>query len=1615
MSLACLRGVRPRFLRPLALFLSVLAVVLLGGHARALPPDPAARGLDLFVHVAPVAVPGGQLEVVVKAYGFPAVTEARPLAGAAVEAGWDPESLDGDAPPPSVHATTDAEGRARFVVEVPRGRPMKLSLLVGVRHGGHARVRAASVERSPAAGVELYTADTRVVPTSTISAWVRVVGSAGEPLAGSKVTVSLFEGGVARRSERLVTDLGGLVMARVPIPRIDEPVWSWTLRAELETVGVKAAELELTPREETPGTPTLGAAWDEPPNGARPGDRIPFRIRLRDATGQPVIDHAVRYWIGTRGTTPPATDKDWEKASTRATTDGGGEITGHRDAPTLVAAKGTSLILIARAVVEGHALEKKDEASIGVARASATLTPEAPALVPGVTQRLLLTVSDGRAAGVAGEFSVTGDGLATTVKTDDRGEAEVSWTAPAGIGASRNAGPCAGGVAAAVTVRPIRDLEALRGHGEPFQLCVPVDRDAEGIVRLTPNVARPGERVRIAVTRGAGAPAARAGRGSHSVVLRARDHAHAVTAWLEPQPDGTSAGDVTLPPGSPSGTWDVSVALPDGARASRVAGGELLVVPTVLSSLTAKRTGGRATPGGAVEIEAELTDGHGKGLAGTVSAVVLDAFGGGSADVTALDTRSRLCRTAGVVDDRCVAVLERAPETEALRRALFSHGARSSIKPLNDPGAHASTDLEKAFGDVLRSLEGAVFEAAKTPETLLDARRKEGGRWTFNPELFTIVTASMGEPPQTPGGEPLSLADLVTVDPQVTFDNVARRVTRLKLFRVLAAVRDVRIKQNLDPEEPVFKDPNALLRRLVRQNALTEDMLLDPWGGTIQFVRGAGVLPPFLGTVRGFELRAPGPDGVVGTGDDVRDPFERVVRSGSPYARAVKEDAIVDAKWDMVVSDETVRAWTALFDEWTGTQMGDSFGAGGMGLSGVGEGGGGRGEGIGLGSIGTIGHGGGRGSRGIESGDAYWSAPVRTDAAGRVRLTVPLGGAETTWKVALVGVPDGLSPASTTMDVASDLPLSVRAQAGARWVEGDTVVTRAFVRNRTDKPLRATIEASAEGAASVDGASRSVVDVPARGGRSVEVRVRAARPGAATLVLKADAPGVPGDVLRHTWEVIAAGEPRIFTRTAWAEGSRDLRIELDRGYRTEGAPRVVLERGYDDAVAAALDSLEPERQTSAHALLDAYDASLRIQRWATTRDTPRHRALAFIADGIGRRALGRYATYAAKDRSPREGSTSAPGLWAMNARWIALAKPPRAAREAGDKDAPDAICPPAWETVKAAWASSSALPDDDEVLEVEPAPGASVPPCWGAYVGGASRELFAEGDPEHVARALLAFAERPHRAAATAVLADRLRRLVKLDEDGDIDDKGALLDRSRRALVYAALLRTTRFGTPRAPEAALFGKLAVLRDAAGGYGSSTATLAVVRALLASQLDGKGESRVRVRAAGIDREISVPESGSVTLPLPAGALDVSLDVAGPGLVARFERPVLRLWSRPPPAQESPVSVDVTWPESAKAGGTAPLRLHVKHGKSEKVEIDVRVPLPPGVTLGAAVPGVAEVQGVLAVRLPVDRDGSVLEVPMRFGLGGKTTAPEATARISRSTSGVATSPARAVVVR
>lgn len=132
-----------------------------------------------------------------------------------------------------------------------------------------------------------------------------------------------------------------------------------------------------------------------------------------------------------------------------------------------------------------------------------------------------------------------------------------------------------------------------------------------------------------------------------------------------------------------------------------------------------------------------------------------------------------------------------------------------------------------------------------------------------------------------------------------------------------------------------------------------------------------------------------GPDGKIGTGDDIADPFTRVVKPGSPYAVAMGEDKIVDAKLDMRVADATVEAWSSLLTEFTGTRLsatGDGIG------SGHGRLGGSHRAKAPSGRMGAT-------SVSRPFGTHELSAPVRTDGHGVAHLHVPLGADETTYRV----------------------------------------------------------------------------------------------------------------------------------------------------------------------------------------------------------------------------------------------------------------------------------------------------------------------------------------------------------------------------------------------------------------------------------------------------------------------------------------------------------------------------------------------------------------------------------------------------------------------------------------
>src|SRR5207249_2934163 len=138
--------------------------------------------------------------------------------------------------------------------------------------------------------------------------------------------------------------------------------------------------------------------------------------------------------------------------------------------------------------------------------------------------------------------------------------------------------------------------------------------------------------------------------------------------------------------------------------------------------------------------------------------------------------------------------------------------------------------------------------------------------------------------------------------------------------------------------------------------------------------------------------------------------------------------------------------------------------------------------------------------------------------------------------------------------------------------------------------------------------------------------------------------------------------------------------------------------------------------------------------------------------------------------------------------------------------------------------------------------------------------------------------------------------------------------------------------------------IGVQRDADGGYGSPLATRMVVRALLAEGPALKETSRVKIASGNFKREIDVAPSAHLVLSLPANATKVNVEVKGPGVIARFERPVLRLWSSPPDENKSPLHIEAIWPKDLKAGTSATLLLRVRNGFGTSETIDTTLPLP-----------------------------------------------------------------------
>lgn len=1510
-----------------AVGLGLLGLVLLARPAVAKDPDPAARGLDVFVHAPTSVFGGGRVHVDLESYGFPTVTTARALAGAEITAAWDPESLgETKAAPPAITLTTDARGIAQLDLAVPEGDERALVLLLAIRHGEHLRTQSVGIHRVPAFLVDLRLPDTHVVPGSRVPAWVSVVDlRSTTPVARAAVDVVLLEGTVELAHEHLTTDATGLGRASFIVPENVTGTPPLSVRARLVgAVGERSVEVGL--REESPATPRMTVSFRE--HELRPAETGHAEVTVFDASEEPLAGWPVTWWAGPRGVTPPKTDDEWKKSGKVARTDGVGKVVLETLAPKVVTSAGSEVTVHVRTELEGRKIEQTSGVPVGQAVARATLVPEAHALVPGIAQKLYLHVDDGD-HGVGGAFALAGDGLAAQVTTDAHGDAEVAWTIPDDIGAARKQGPCAGGVAAAVTVRATSPIAALARHPEPFEVCVPVRRESTEVLRVSPVVARVGTKVRVT------ASARKTAAGPASLVVTSGGGG-GTARW-------TASGDEIDLAGVAPGLHQITLATPRADGATTVAT-ELLVVPAVLPRVVAKVVGGRSAPLGEVEVEATLDDGHGKPVAGAVSALVIDKEGGGNVDgLRAMDLRRSLCTRAHLDDlDRCDAFLE--GDAEVARRAALTTGELTGLAPLGDPAAGATASMRETFASVLKSLEGAVYQA-RTPEDLRDVRRREGGGWRFNPELMTLVTAAMEKPPVTPGGEPFGLRDLVAIDPQVTFDVVARRVTRLKLFHVLAALRSYKAQHELTNDEPILRDPPALLRRLVRENTLESEQLLDPWGGTLQFVRTAGARTPFLNLVGGWSLQSPGPDGQLGTGDDVRDPFERAVRSGSPYAVALSEDEIVDAKWDMRVGDATVEAWRSMFARLTGTELG--------GLTGVGEGGGGTGSGIGLGGMGSIGHG-ARTGHGITFDTARWTEPVRTDANGKVRLKVRLGDHETTWRLALLARTDAADSAVATVDVPAFLPVSVRVDLGSKLIRGDELGARIVLRNRTAAARPISVELAADGALVLpkDQPRTITMTLPPQSARSVFARVTAPTEGTGRLTAALRA-GSDADTTTQVVAVEPAGEPSVVMATWAAPGGKSkhrFEVDLAPGFVPRGpGTQLVVANGVADPLLAAMESLAPDAATPPTVLADAIDVGVRAEALAAGDAALVARARKLALDAAAYLDV----------QLERKTSSGATRLARLRAALHPVGRP------MVHKTCPD-----------------GPIEDDQMVLdylEAEPAPESNGPlPCYTKIVGRLDPKSGIDR-----ARAVQALLDRPHRMPLAASIAKELAQATRADGLAPRVDG----TRAEQAIILSALARSAPSWTSR-PDAArvLVNRVLSLRDAHGGYGSAEATRDVVRALASLETRPATASHVVVKEGKKEHVLDVPANATATLLLPPGARELDVRTEGGPVLVRFVRPALRSFGAAAELTVAPITVTTEWPTEATVGSTGVLHVTYKRGIGRPLAVATRLPLPPGVDLAEAVSNVHVRQGALHIEATPDGT-TTLSIPVRFRLPGR----------------------------
>lgn len=548
----------------------------------------------------------------------------------------------------------------------------------------------------------------------------------------------------------------------------------------------------------------------------------------------------------------------------------------------------------------------------------------------------------------------------------------------------------------------------------------------------------------------------------------------------------------------------------------------------------------------------------------------------------------------------------------SLRRAVLDPStpeARLLIRAALAARHHLDTDEEQGVArDPIRLAHQLILQDARRwmnsiEELLEDALEhetvdelvvSEGGRRRFRANIIALATEARTEAdaPRTLGGG-IATADMLrALDGSFTFDNVARRVARKRLVRLLGVLAHYLDPENNSTGRPRGRSsepPERWLSELVRRGIIAPADLHDPWGGTY-VLRRTGRTPRFTVAVEaeGYQLLSPGPDGRIGTADDVADPLARAVPEGSLYARACGEDLLM-ARFATLspgsaALTDLLEAYARLNDEALEELTGDA-----LGMVGYGRGGGGSGYGSGYGSLGGRGRGrapsirmGAANARGYGLGGIVredfpatllFIPEEQLDASGQTNVTIPLADAPTTYIVeTIVWRSDGwVWSADERLRV--DQELLVDAPLPDSASVGDELQLPLRIANRTSRPRTIRLRLSAEDDLGLEAIDTPAVEVPPRDAVEVPVTLRFRQVAEGAITIRAFENGDRQvDAVRRSIAVRADRRRASESTEGVIDGSGSLTLTVPEGATPVGTNRLTVAVGPEIFIREMSDS-----------------------------------------------------------------------------------------------------------------------------------------------------------------------------------------------------------------------------------------------------------------------------------------------------------------------------------------------------------------------------------------------------------------------------------------------------------